>query len=408
MNYTDSTTAAMERAREEWKKLCQKSGNGNILSNLNNALVALRADHQVRDMFAYDEMLRAAIICHEIGDIASCHRMVRDVDEFMLQEWMQKIGFAHMSTETVHKAIAQRAEENSFHPVRDYLRRLTHDGVLRIGTWLAAYMGAELNPYTMHIGRMFMVQMVARIIEPGCKADHMLVLEGAQGIMKSSACRVLGGEYFSDSLPDVSNDKEASQHLSGKWVIEVAEMHAMNRAEATLLKSFITRTEERYRPVWKKNQTLEPRQCVFIGTTNQDGYLRDPTGGRRFWPVLCGVTGPIQISLLAEHRDMLLAEAVQAYRDGDQWWPDQQFENEFIKPEQKARYAGDIWEDKITAYIEGRTRVTVAEVAKDALLIVDQHMTPGTSQRIASILKESGWELRRTGKQRYYTQGAGS
>jgi len=400
----DNVVELKHKARKAWQKKCQQGAKGVLKSNHHNAMIALRQDHDVRDVYAYDEMLRTTVVLHEIGQLSTCHRWVTDAEVIRLQEWMQAQGFTSMGVETVRNALLQRAEENAYHPVKDYLRSLAWDGTPRIGVWLPRYLGADFNAYTQHIGRMFMVQMVARIIEPGCQADHMLVLEGPQGILKSSACRVLGGEWFSDHLPELGNgkDKEASQHLRGKWVIEVAEMHAMNRTEATQLKSFITRTTERYRPTWGRSDVQEPRQCVFVGTTNEDTYLRDPSGGRRFWPVKTGVAAAIDLDRLAADRDQLLAEAVAGYRAGDNWWPDPSFERELIKPEQAARYQGDIWEEKIKRFVSGRYRVTVPEIAKDCLSILDAHMNAAVSNRISNVLKELGWINRRNMKERWW------
>jgi predicted P-loop ATPase len=244
---------------------------------------------------------------------------------------------------------------------------------------------------------MFLIAMIARVFQPGCKADYMLVLEGPQGALKSTACATLAGAWFSDNLPDLnkSDPIRLSIHLRGKWLIEIAEMSSFNATESHRLKEFITQREERYTPKFGRNEVYEPRQCLFIGTTNQSVYLKDETGGRRFWPVICGT---IDLEALARDRDQLLAEAVSLFQSGAHWWPGRGFEAEVIRPQQEARYEADIWERIIRDYLSGRYEVTTLEIANVALQIQVGMIQTATNRRIASILRNLGWVSKHTNK----------
>jgi predicted P-loop ATPase len=251
---------------------------------------------------------------------------------------------------------------------------------------------------------MFLVAMIARIYAPGAKADYMIVLEGPQGTLKSTACAALGGPWYSDALPDIrTGAKDVSQHLNGKWLIEVAELSALGRTEAAALKAFLTRTEERYRPSYGRKEVIEPRQCVLVGTTNKSVYLRDETGGRRFHPVKIGT---IDIAKLAHDRDQLFAEAVVAFRRGDRWWPDAKFEREVIIPEQEARFEPDVWEDVTRDYLVGRDRVTILQIAQHALFIDLDRIGTHDQRRIRAVLERLKWtEGKRTGRGRWWVPG---
>jgi predicted P-loop ATPase len=382
-----------------WLSKCICDSKGRPLPILANALIALRHDDALRDAFAFDEMLRAAMILHEIGQPLGGELReplpLTDKDITDLQEWMQQAGLPHISHENVRWAVDSFARDHAYHPVVDYLDGLRWDQTPRLDTWLIEYLGVEQNDYSQAVGPMFLISMVARIYEPGCKADHMMVLEGPQGELKSSACELLAGGWFSDNLPDITSGKDVSQHLRGKWLIEVSEMHALNKAEASLLKSFISRTIERYRPPYGRLEVIEPRQCVFVGTSNKEAYLRDETGGRRFWPAKTGV---INLTTLEADRDQLFAEAVARYRAGEAWWPDKTFEREHIAPQQEARYESDAWEEPIREHLELTSQTTILQIAKSALDFekVDRLGTVD-QRRIAAILTSLGWKRKREG-----------
>jgi predicted P-loop ATPase len=179
------------------------------------------------------------------------------------------------------------------------------DGKQRLDHWLTKYIGAEETPYTHSIGRSALIGAVARIRNPGCKVDTVPIIEGKQGLGKSSAARILFDPWFSDELADLGG-KDAAMQTQGAWLIEISELDAMSRSEVSRIKAFVSRATDRFRPPYGARVIESPRSCVFWGTTNSDTYLKDETGGRRFWPIKAG---RIDVNGLAAARDQLWARS---------------------------------------------------------------------------------------------------
>jgi predicted P-loop ATPase len=376
----------------DWYSRCLAGSDGQTLSNFANAVLALRDDPAWRGVLAFDEMFASAFLLRpspgETATPAQFPRPISDNDASRAQEWLQLVGLPCIGKDATHQAIEFVAYENRYHSVRRYLEGLVWDHTERLDDWLADCLGVEKTEYAMAVGRMFLIAMAARIFDPGCQADYMLILEGPQSTQKSTACRILGGEWFSDDLPPNVASRDAALHLRGKWLVEIAELHSFSRSEVAALKAFLTRRIDIYRPPYGRKDLHQPRQCMFIGTVNERVYLTDPTGGRRFWPV---VTGEIDIDLLASWRDQLFAEALARYRRSEKWWPGAEFESRHITSEQEQRYEADAWEEPITDYLGSKTESTVFEVARQGLGFTADKIATHDQRRITNILQRLGW-----------------
>ncbi len=376
------------------------------LWNLANIHVVLAESNEWCDRFAYDEMADEIMVLTPIPGARTPHKtfkphQLRDVDILATIVWLQRHHFPNVAKDTVASAIIMAAHEQIISPVRHYLQDLetriqwspnTHAPMLQrfcanyLGSMEDANSPASDPKYLAEVGRRFMVGAVARALDPGCQVDSMLVLEGLQGAGKSSAARILfGSSYFSDSLPAV-NTKEASDHLRGKWGIEIPELSAMQKSDVESVKAFVSRRVERYRRPYDRAETTFERRCVFIGTTNQDAYLRDETGNRRFWPVR---VGKIDLRALERDRDMLWAEAVYWYRQGLKWQMPQNLMS-VVEGAQKSRVKVDMWQEDLGRKLEGVNDVSLHEAAM-RLSLDRARMGTAEQNRLSACLKGLGF-----------------
>lgn len=319
-------------------------------------------------------------------------RPLADEDAIDIRLMIEDAGF-EPTTSDVLPAVIRHAHDNSYDPVRDYLDALVWDKRPRIDAWLQDYMGAPEHEVIALFGSKFLIGAVARVYEPGCQMDNMLVFEGHQGAGKTTAVAALfGREYMISSISDFKS-KEASIALQGRWVAEIAELAALKKTDITDVKKFITETVDQYRPVHGKNTIDRPRRTVFIATTNEHQYLKDPTGNRRFWPVPCTV---VRVADLAADRDQIWAEAVARYRAQEPWWLtdiDHVVQAEAI---QSDRAEGDAWAEPIDRWLdepENRSLeyLTVGMILSAAIKMPIDRQGRADEMRVASHLTKRQW-----------------
>jgi putative DNA primase/helicase len=322
-----------------------------------------------------------------------------ETDDTALQVWLQEREINVRGRATVADSVALAAADTIHHPVREYLDALVWDNVPRLKIWLSKYLNAVGNPsYLAAIGPAFLTSAVARIQQPGCQVDHVLVLEGKQGAGKTSATRALSVReaWYAGSLPDV-HSKDAALQLCGRWIIEVAELKAVRNSQVEAVKAFITETADTFRPPYGRRTAQFPRQCVFIATTNEAEYLRDRTGNRRYWPVKCG---RIRVDDLIADRDQLWAEAMVAYRAGTAWHlTDEQAA--WAADEQRARvYVSELQSD-VAEFLDGLKKAGTYEISVHDVLVCGLRLDPNLASyssearklgpAVAEALIQSGW-----------------
>ena len=361
---------------------------GNVYPVLANAIAALRYAPEWKGVLAFDQfeltpmMMRAAP-----WGLSTAGHSWTDQEDRLAADWLQRNGIL-VDVNTAARAAQTVAKDHCFHPVRSYLESVKWDGVERLERWLSTYLGVEDTGYSRAIGSRWLISAVARIYRPGVKADCCLILEGPQGIKKSTALKTLAGPYFTDELADLGS-KDSALQTRGVWIIELSELDTLSRSEVSRIKAFMSRTTDRFRPPYGKRLIESPRQCVFAGTVNHSTYLRDDTGARRFWPVVCGC---INIELLARDRDQLWAEAKTRFDQGAVWWLDSAELVTAAAQEQANRFDTDPWEELIARWIDCRDSASVSEVMSCCLDKPRAHWTQGDKNRVARCFRSLGWE----------------
>ena len=302
---------------EDWTKKLKVTEKGAISQTIENVVTILTHDPKLSGRVALNEMEHNIVVLSNLPWGVKGPRQWTDTDDAALRFYLERV-YGISGKDKIFDAVNVVAQQNAFHPVRDYLDGLTWDGVPRVETLLIDYLGADDNAYTRAVTRKALVAAVARIYRPGCKFDYMLTLRGRQGLGKSALIAKLGGRWFSDSFTTLQG-KDAYEQVMGVWIMEVGELAGMRKAEAETIKLYVSKQVDRFRPAYGRRTQEFPRQCIFIGTTNESQFLRDATGNRRFW-VVDTPNAPARDmweELTDEVVGQVWAEAVEWYRKGE-------------------------------------------------------------------------------------------
>ena len=312
---------------DDWKGKLKVTDKGVIAQTIENVVIILTHDPRLSGCLAFNEMDHNIVARRDLPwrKVSGTSQWI-DSDDAALRYYLERV-YGLTGKDRIFDAVNVVAQQHSFHPVRDYLDGCTWDEVPRVETLLIDYLGADDNEYTRAVTRKTLVAAVARIYRPGCKFDYMLTLRGRQGLGKSAIIAKLGGPWFSDTFTTMQG-KDAYEQVQGVWIMEVGELAGMRKAEAETIKLYISKQTDRFRPAYGRRLQEFPRQCVFIGTTNEQQFLRDTTGNRRFWVV--DTPNDPELSLWDDLTDEIVrqiwAEAVALYKKGEKLYLPRQLE----------------------------------------------------------------------------------
>jgi predicted P-loop ATPase len=370
-----------------------KKGTVRPLNCLSNLVVIFSQHPEWFGSLAYDSFTHQRCVLRDNACMMRGETWSDDL-ELRATSWVEREihDIRAVSDRLVGQALMLSCKMNERNSLRDWLLGLVWDGTPRLETMLTDFFGCDDSEYVRDVSTKFMISAVARGVEPGCKVDTMLILEGNQGTRKSTGIEVLfGPEKFLPRLPTIG-DRDCVMQTVGRHCVEVAELEAFTRSSSETIKGWISTRIDTFVPKYVRNSVSIPRQFVLVGTTNDTEYLADPTGGRRFWPVKC--VRPVQYQALKASRELLWAEAVAMYRAGEPWW----FEDErATRDEQATRYIEDPWMLPICDFLRGKSVVWTADIlehlhSSGGYAAPRARWNPREAGRVSAILTRCGWK----------------
>lgn len=344
---------------------------GSIMADTSNLCVIIENDARLKGLVRWNELTnkieRTRKPCF---DTSTLHRdgvtQWTEDDDVDLEVFLaDTYGVHYRKGENVRPAVKKIARQNAYHPVRNYLdechKKWLKDGIERLADVPSDFFGTPNSEYSRLAFRYWMIAAVNRIYNAGCKFDYVMILEGPQGKGKSSILRILGTPWYNDSLQNI-DDKDAHMITTQNWIIEIAELGKFSRTEDTTAKNFFSQTSTQIRFPYARDLTDIQRQCVFAGTTNLVDYLKDPSGNRRYWPIICAKTDTINLDGLEKVRDLLWGEAVEMYKRKERYYPTREEEERLFFPEQEKRLQIDsAWDKPLADYIAGLSTEALLE-----------------------------------------------
>ncbi|SDB96791.1 virulence-associated E family protein [Shouchella lonarensis] len=415
----------------EWTKKLSYSKKGILLNTAPNIQLILQNHPELKGKIGYNQFANRHMV---LGDLPWRKLDVGDTwqdrDDASLENFMERY-YGITGSRKIFNAFSEASHENGFHPIRDYLSSLVWDNVPRLDALLVDYLGAEDTEYVRAVTRKAFTAAVARIYEPGIKFDNVLVMVGAQGVGKSHLIKKMGKDWYSDSFSTVLG-KEAMEQIQGFWIIEMAELSAMRKADVEPIKQFISKQEDAFRVAYGRQVSIFKRQCVFFGTTNDISFLRDKTGNRRFWPVVVDKAKATKSSfkdLTDDEIGQVWAEAVQRYKGKEPLILEGEVADRAQEAQELHMEENDLfgliqefleypvpenWHEKniqsrkeyfhseqIQASGQPRERICAMEIWAELLQGDPKQFTPIKSREINDVLKRiPGWKPHSTGRGR--------